>query len=542
MMASTMGTRITRYRRFLPVSATIVLFVLAYIVGAIYFTGMRDLQVFFTLFITTPFLLISVIGETFVIISGGIDLSVSGVIALTTTVAAALLRAGWNPWLVIPLMLVMGMALGAVMGSLITFLKVQPFIATLAGMWFARGLCYIISDAEIRIHNPVWQILAGTKLLIPGLADPVTQKGDYITILVVVSMAFFVVALYMAHFTRFGRTVYSMGGNGGANEQSARLMGLPVDRTKVLVYTFNGFCSALAGVAYCIYVGSGHGSHASNGFEMTVIAAVVIGGTMLTGGEGYVFGSLFGVLITALIQTLIQFNGTLSSWWTSIAIGGLTLVFIGVQSLVANMNTRQLAGRKLIDPSDESAKATAKSRNRQRLLFGIGAVVVVVVGLLSYAIFGKSAPGSATGSQVSTSTTCQLKPFRNEAAAGLVTAGAVIAYERNGGNSCIDELYAIYPDGRITGDNGTQKVEKQITSAQVDKMLSDINGLGWFTDNMYSTSHTPCGACFTYFTSVVYKGQQKTVEAVDGGTDAPPNYWVITSMLSQFLPTFAPVP
>ena len=542
MMASSLGTRITRYRRFLPVSATIVLFVIAYILGAVYFPGMRDLQVFFTLFITTPFLLISVIGETFVIISGGIDLSVSGVIALTTTVAAALLRAGWNPWLVIPLMLLMGMALGATMGSLITFLKVQPFIATLAGMWFARGMCYIISDAEIRIHNPIWKILAGTKLLIPGLADPVTQKGDYITILVVVSMAFFALAIYIAHFTRFGRTVYSLGGNGGANEQSARLMGLPVDRTKVLVYTFNGFCSALAGVAYCIYVGSGHGSHASNGFEMTVIAAVVIGGTMLTGGEGYVFGSLFGVLITALIQTLIQFNGTLSSWWTSIAIGALTLIFIGVQSLVANMSTRPLTGRKLTDQSEESARAAARARNRQWLLFGGGAIAVIVAAALAYAVFGNSSQGSVVNSQVTTSGTCQLKPFRKDQAASLTKAGAAIAYERNGGNSCIDELYAIYPDGRITGDNGTQKIEKQISSAQVDKMLSDINGLEWFTDNMYSTSHTPCGACYTYFTSVVYKGQEKTVEAVDGGTDAPPNYWVITSMLSQYLPAFAPAP
>ncbi len=169
-MMQSLGTRISRYRRFLPLSATIVLFSVAYALGVLSFKGMRDVQVFFTLFITTPFLLISVIGETFVIISGGIDLSVSGVIALTTTASAALIRAGWSPWLVIPLMLLMGMALGAIMGGLITYLKVQPFIATLAGMWFARGMCYIISDAEIRIHNPIITLLSGTKLLIPGLS------------------------------------------------------------------------------------------------------------------------------------------------------------------------------------------------------------------------------------------------------------------------------------------------------------------------------------------------------------------------------------
>ena len=543
-MMQSLGTRISRYRRFLPLSATIVLFSVAYALGVLSFKGMRDAQVFFTLFITTPFLLISVIGETFVIISGGIDLSVSGVIALTTTASAALIRAGWNPWLVIPLMLLMGMALGAIMGGLITYLKVQPFIATLAGMWFARGMCYIISDAEIRIHNPIITLLSGTKLLIPGLSDPVTQKGDYITILVVVSVAFFALAIYLAHYTRFGRTIYSIGGNNGANEQSAHLMGLPVNRTKVLVYTFNGFCSALAGICYAIYVGSGHGTHASNGFEMTVIAAVVIGGTMLTGGEGYVFGSLFGVLVVALIQTLIQFNGKLSSWWTSIAIGALTLVFIGVQSLVANLNTRQIGGKRLIDQSKESAQASksARTRNRQRLAYGGGALLVVFLALIAFPLFRNFTHGPAAVDQTPTLSGCQLKPFRQDQAESLMKAGAVIAYERNGGLKCIDELYAIYPDGRITGDNGTQKIEKQKTSAEVDKLLSEINDLGWFTDNMYSTSHIPCGACYTYYTSVLYKGKAKTVEAVDGGVDAPPNYWVMTALLSEFLPTFAPAP
>jgi galactofuranose transport system permease protein len=543
-MMQGLGTRISRYRRFLPLSVTIVLFSIVYALGTLFYPGMRNGQVFFTLFITTPFLLISVIGETFVIISGGIDLSVSGVIALTTTASAALIRAGWNPWLVMPLMLLMGMALGATMGGLITYLKVQPFIATLAGMWFARGMCYIISDAEIRIHNPVYTLLSGTKILIPGLSNVVTQKGDYITILVVVSMAFFAAAIYLAHYTRFGRTIYSMGWNNGANEQSARLMGLPVNRTKVLVYTFNGFCSALAGIAYSIYVGSGHGTHASNGFEMIVIAAVVIGGTMLTGGEGYVFGSLFGVLVVALIQTLIQFNGKLSSWWASIAIGALTLVFIGVQSLVANLNIRQITGTKLISKAKESTTMvpSARSRNRQRLLFGGGAILVIVLAVLAFAIVRNATPGPAASDLTPTSSGCQLKPFRQDQAVSLIKTGAVIIYERNGGANCIDELYAIYPDGRITGDNGAQQIEKQATSAEVDKLLSEINNLQWFTDNMYSTSHTPCGACFTYFTSVSYKGQEKTVEAVDGGTDAPPNYWQMTALLSQLLPTFAPAP
>ena len=110
-------------------------------------------------------------------------------------------------------------------------------------------------------------------------------------------------------------------------------MGLPVTTTKVLVYTFNGFCSALAGIFFAVFVTSGHGLYAT-GLEMDVIASVVMGGTMLTGGSGYVFGTVFGVFILGLTQTLIQFNGSLSSWWTKVVIGLLTLIFIGAQSLL----------------------------------------------------------------------------------------------------------------------------------------------------------------------------------------------------------------
>lgn len=537
-MRQGLGIRINKFQRFLPLTATIVLFFVAYFLGVASFAPMRDSQVFFTLFITSPFLLISAIGETFVIISGGIDLSVSGMIALTTTASAFLVRDNWNPWAVMILMLLMGMALGTIMGVMITYMKVQPFIATLAGMWFSRGICYLISDAEIRIHNPIYTLLSGTRLLIPGLSNPSTQKGDFVSILVVVAIVFFAIAIYIAHLTRFGRTIYSMGGGNGANEQSARLMGLPVDRTKVLVYTFSGFCSALAGIVYSIYVGSGHGTHASNGYEMIVIAAVVIGGTMLTGGVGYVFGSLFGVLVVTLIQSLIQFNGKLSSWWASIAIGALTLVFIGVQSLVANINTRQLAGRKLTD-ADKEAPAV-RARNQRRLALGGGAIGILVLVVIGFVLVRNNNKNTATGAQTPIASGCQLKPFRQDLVADLVKGGAVLVYERNGGTKCIDELYALYPDGRVTGDNGTQKVEAQFTTDDVDKLLAQINGMQWFTDNMYSTRHVPCGACYTYFTDVVYQGQEKNVEAVDGGVDAPSDYWQMTAILNPLLPKFTP--
>jgi simple sugar transport system permease protein len=536
-MMQKLSTLFSRNRRFLPLSATILLFFVVYSVGAILYGGMRDPQVFLNLFRNTPFLLISAVGMTFVILSGGIDLSVSGVVALTTVAAAALIRAGWNPWLTMATMLAMGMALGATMGGFITYLKVQPFIATLAGMWFARGMCFFISDNVIPIDNRTYTILARTKILIPGLSNPVTQTGDYISILVVVMMLVFGVALYIAHYTRFGRTVYAIGGNNGANEQSARLMGLPVNRTKMLVYTLNGFCSALAGIALSITVSSGHGLYAP-GFEMTVIAAVVIGGTMLTGGEGYVFGTLFGVLVTSVIQTLIQFNGRLSSWWTSIVIGLLTLAFILIQSLLAARNARQAAGKKPGRVEDEAVQPGHRKglpRNRRILIYGGGAIGVILVAALAFSGIRTlvQGPGESTPVQ-----NCLLKPFRQDQAAMLIQAGAILAYERNGGPACIDELYAIYPDGRIVGDDGTTIIEKLVTLEEVDQLLADIIEKQWFTDEIYNTYHNPCGSCYVYHLTVVYNGQEKTVKAVDGGTDAPANYWQVVSEINGIIPKF----
>jgi ribose/xylose/arabinose/galactoside ABC-type transport system permease subunit len=351
------GARLSRYRRFAPLGATIVLFCLAYAYGAFAYEGMRDPQVFLNLLRASPFLLISAIGMTFVILSGGIDLSVGGVVALTTVASAALLRNnGMDPWMVILLMLVMGMVIGATMGFFITYLRVQPFIATLAGLWFARGLCFWISDDAITIDNRLWDVLGQTRILIPGLADPVTKQGPFVSILVVVELVVLLVAIFLAHYTGYGRTVYAVGGS----ESSARLMGLRVNRTKMLVYTLNGFCSALAGIALSIDVSSGHGLYAM-GLELTVIGAVVIGGTLLTGGYGYVIGTLFGVLVIGVVQTLIQFNGQLSSWWTPIVVAALTLIFIGVQSFLASRSgprsTARRASKEAASPPPASDQA-----------------------------------------------------------------------------------------------------------------------------------------------------------------------------------------
>jgi len=305
-----------------PLLITIVIFLLAYFVGGQLYPAMQKPQVFFNLFINNGSLLLVSIGMTFVILTGGIDLSVGGMIALTSTASAALLKAGVSPYVVMPLMLGMGVVFGFAMGCIIHYLKVQPFIATLMGLFFARGVAYLISLSSVTITDPFYKSLALTPLYIPFL------KNVYVYIPTLVAPLMLLVAIYVTFFTRFGRTIYALGNN----EQSALLMGLPVARTKIIAYSFSGLCSALAGIVFSISLLAGYGQFAT-GMELDAIASVVMGGTLLTGGVGNVIGTLFGVLIYGTIVSILQFNGTLSSWWTRIGVGILTLIFIGIQSL-----------------------------------------------------------------------------------------------------------------------------------------------------------------------------------------------------------------
>jgi simple sugar transport system permease protein len=305
-----------------PLLTTITIFILVFIMGGQLYPAMQKPQVFFNLFINTASLLIVAIGMTFVIITGGIDLSVAGMIALTSAASAALLAKGAAPLMVMPLMLIMGVAFGFALGSIIHYLKVQPFIVTLMGLFFARGMAYIVTLEALPIQDATYRFLALTKVHIP-LFDK-----TYVYIPSLIGPLLLIVVIYVSYYTRFGRTVYAIGNN----EQSARLMGLPVGRTKITVYAFSGFCSALAGIVWSISLLSGYGGYAP-GMELDAIASVVIGGTLLTGGVGGVIGTLFGVLINGTIISILQFNGTLSSWWTRIGVGMLTLIFIGIQSV-----------------------------------------------------------------------------------------------------------------------------------------------------------------------------------------------------------------
>jgi simple sugar transport system permease protein len=236
--------------------------------------------------------------------------------------------AGINPLAAVLIALAAGSLIGCLMGLIIAYWNVPPFIATLAGMFFARGACYLISIQSIAMRDKTMQALALWKLRFGGVG--------FISINVIIAVVIILIGIYISLYTKFGRNIYAVGGS----ETSALLMAIPVKRTKVLIYTINGFCSAMSGVVFSLYMLSGYGLHAQ-GMEMDVIASVVIGGTLLSGGVGYVFGSIFGVLTLGIIQSLIMFNGTINSWWTKITVGILLLLFIGLQRFIVILGNKK---------------------------------------------------------------------------------------------------------------------------------------------------------------------------------------------------------
>lgn len=322
--------------KYLMVLATIGIFLIIYIAGAVLYggKGFTTLRTFMMLFVDNAYIGISAVGMTMVLITGGIDLSVAAVASLTGMfIAYGTTVLGLDPVVCMVFSIVVGVLLGLGMGALVTYLKIPPFVATLTGMFLARGVCSLISRESISIDNELIDAMASWKINFMKLNEAgewvKIKPVAYINLNVVIFIVMIVVGTIILQKTRFGRNVYAVGGN----EQSARLMGLPVDRTKMMVYAFNGFCSALAGIAYALYVKSGW-NLALQGGELDVISAAVIGGTLLSGGVGYMIGTFFGVLLKSIIPALITFNGSLSSWWGKIITGLLVLIFVGLQQVV----------------------------------------------------------------------------------------------------------------------------------------------------------------------------------------------------------------
>ncbi len=328
--------------KYLMVYATIGIFLLIYFFGAILYgnKGFTSIRTFMLFFSDNAYIGISAVGMTLVLITGGIDLSVAAVASLTGMIIAyGTSVLGLHPLVCIALALLFGVGLGALMGACIQYLNVPPFITTLTGMFFARGVCSLISRESISIKHSMIDALAGFKIYLTWPND----KGEWVKIKPVASidlntiifLAMIILGAIILQKTRFGRNVYAIGGN----EQSANLMGLPVTRTKVLVYSFNGLCSVLAGISYALYVKSGW-NLSLMGTELDVISACVIGGVMLSGGVGYMFGTLFGVLLKATIPAIITFNGSMNSWWAKIFTSVLLLLFIMIQRGVVASSQR----------------------------------------------------------------------------------------------------------------------------------------------------------------------------------------------------------
>ena len=331
--------------KYIMVYATVIIFLIIYAYGAIRYgsIGFTTLRTFVNFFSDNAYYGISAVGMTMVLITGGIDLSVASVASLTGMIIAyGYERMGISPVITMLVSILIGIGLGTLMGAAIHYLNVPPFITTLTGNFLARGICSLISRESISINHPMIDALAGFKITLYHMVDGEWVKIKPITninLTVLIFIVMIVLGTILLQHTRFGRNVYAIGGS----ESSAKLMGLPVGKTKVAVYAINGFCSALAGIAYVLVVKSGW-NMALQGGELEVISSAVIGGTLLTGGVGYMVGTMFGVLLKSVIPAIINFNGTLSSWWGKIATGALLLLFIVIQQLVVSYTGKKKAG------------------------------------------------------------------------------------------------------------------------------------------------------------------------------------------------------
>ncbi|MGK2866828.1 MAG: ABC transporter permease subunit [Mycobacterium sp.] len=306
--------------RYLSPLASLVLFIVLFVAVIARYEFASPAQVFLNLLVDNAYLIVLAVGMTFVILTGGIDLSVGAVVALSTVILATTLQAGWPMPLAVGVVLVTGPTLGLMMGLVIEYFDVQPFIATLAGMFLARGLCYVLSVDSLPIRDPALRAF--------GLNYVYLYDDKFIRWTVIIAFAAVAVGAYVLHKTRFGRTVYAVGGN----RQSAQLMGLDAARANVSVYAISGLCAAVAGLLLAVQKLSGYSLNGI-GLELDAIAAAVIGGVLLSGGVGFVLGSVIGVLVLGTIQTFVT-AANLDSYWTRIMTGGLLLVFVLVQRLV----------------------------------------------------------------------------------------------------------------------------------------------------------------------------------------------------------------
>ena len=318
---------------------TIALFVVMYAIGCVIYgaKGFTHFQTFLNILINNAGLLCVACGTTCIMLTGGIDISVGALIAMDCMfLAVGMERWGMSAPLLCVLVLVIGIVFGLVQGFCVGYLEIQPFIVTMAGMFFARGMTAVISTDQVSIsQNAFFVGLANAKIKLP-FGGYTNNKGvlqvPFMRVTVVVALIVLVLIFLMLRYTKFGRSLYAVGGN----EQSATMMGLDVKKTKLKAYVLGSFLCSIGGICYCLNTMSGSVRQAL-GLEMDAISSAVIGGTLLTGGVGNVIGTFFGVLINGTISTLVKTNGKLLSSWSSIAVAALLCFFIVLQSIFAKI-------------------------------------------------------------------------------------------------------------------------------------------------------------------------------------------------------------
>lgn len=326
---------------------TIVLFVVMYGAGCIIYAdkGFTHLQTFLNVLINNAGLICVACGVTCVMLTGGIDISVGSLVAMDCMfLAVGMEHWGMKSPVLMLLVLLIGIVFGAVQGFCIAYLDIQPFIVTMAGLFFARGMTAVICTDQVSIvTDALFVKLSSTKLNIPfGIGAYENKKGvlqiPYIRASVVVALIIVVLIFLMLKYTKFGRSIYAVGGN----SQSATLMGLDVRKTKMKTYVLSSFLTSIGGICYCLNTMCGTTTQAT-GLEMDAISSAVIGGTLLTGGVGNIIGTLFGVLINGTISTLVKSNGKLVSSWANIVTAILLCFFIVLQAILANIKERKKA-------------------------------------------------------------------------------------------------------------------------------------------------------------------------------------------------------
>lgn len=318
----------------LLLTITIVVFFVMYACAMIFLgSGFLKAQTFFNILNENAALIILSCGMSIVMITGGIDISVGTMTALVCMSCAVNLDYQGGSVLTAALIaLGIGLAFGVVQGFLVAYLEIQPFIVTLAGMFFAKGMTTIVNGTQFNVENEAFQAFKSIRVYVPFVGS-VNKLGKYIPAYVepgvIIALVVVILLFVLLRWGKLGRSFYAVGGN----MQSANMLGINVKRTKFLAHLLCGLLAGIGGFVYFLHVGSGSPSHAS-GAEMNAIASSIIGGTMLTGGVGNIIGTFFGVLSLGTIKNIVSSLGLDDAWWTNITVAAMICLFLVIQSVV----------------------------------------------------------------------------------------------------------------------------------------------------------------------------------------------------------------